>query len=75
MRTKPDQSDGGSAANDDPPVGPAVHGAITSELLQYLAAMIAELHEMAKAVPQSSLQSILDSAITETQFQLARCAK
>lgn len=54
---------------------PAADCASTSERLEYLAAMIASLHDLARAVPQSSLPSILDSALTEARFQLIRCAK
>lgn len=60
---------------DDTIVEPAADGASISERLDYLSAMISGLRGMAQAVPQSSLTSILDSALTEIQLQRARGMK
>lgn len=53
----------------------AAECASASERLEYLADMIAELRDMARAVPQSSLPAILDSALAETRIQINRSAK
>lgn len=60
------------AEDADPPAD--IH-ASTCERLEYIAAMIAELRDMAGAVPQSSLPAILDSALAETRIQLTRSGK
>ena len=78
MQSKSTQGDRGKRAQSgcsDPVVEPAASGATRREKLAYLEAMIFELRELARAVPQSSLQSILDSALTETQIQLIHCTK
>lgn len=54
---------------------PAAGCASTSERLEYLAAMIVGLRDVAGAVPQSSLLAILDSALTEVRVQVIRCPK